>query len=441
MSSLRQGTGEMKSLRIKKARSIKGRLCPPPDKSITHRAIILSSIADGKTIVENPLLADDCMRTINAMRALGTTIEVIDGRNLRIEGRPDGLLEPEDVLDLGNSGTTMRLILGLLSGQRIYTVLTGDGSLRRRPMRRVIEPLTKMGARIFGREGGDRPPLSIIGSSPLRPIQYELIIPSAQVKGAILLAGLYADGLTQVKEQVLSRDHTERMLPMFGVNISKDGLNLSINGPTRLKSPGVIRIPGDISSAAFFIVSAILVPGSELLVEDVCLNPTRTGMIQVLRKMGARIEILNQREVDGEVVGDIFVRSSELKGITIDEKDIPVMIDEIPLIALAGSLAHGRTLIKGAKELRVKESDRISAISNGLNRLGARITELEDGLIIHGPCRLKGSIVESWGDHRIAMMLSIAGLLSEGETLIENTECIRTSYPRFEETLMGLVKD
>jgi 3-phosphoshikimate 1-carboxyvinyltransferase len=429
------------SLRIRKAKALKGTLVPPPDKSITHRAVILSSLANGRTQIENPLLADDCMRTINAFRTLGVMIEIVNGVALRIDGRPDGLLEAEDVLDLGNSGTTMRLMLGVLAGQEIYTVLSGDRSLRARPMRRVTDPLTRMGAKISGRGNGDYAPLTIIGSSHLKPIHWELPMPSAQVKSAILLAGLFADGVTSISEPSPSRDHTERMLPRFGVEIMRDGLKVSVSGPAELESTSLFRIPGDPSSAAFFIVCALLLPRSRLIVKDVCLNPTRVGMINALKRMGAKIEVEEVRELDGEIVGDLVVRSSELKATTIEEEEIPGMIDEIPLIALAASFADGRTSIQGARELRVKESDRLKAIRRELGRLGAKIEELEDGLVIEGPSSLKGSRVNSWGDHRIAMMLAIAGLLSKGETLVEDIDCIRISYPDFEKTIMELVDD
>jgi 3-phosphoshikimate 1-carboxyvinyltransferase len=427
------------SLRVRKAKALKGTLIPPPDKSITHRAVILSSIAKGKTIIESPLLADDCMRTINAFRSLGVMIEIEKGKLLKIEGRADGLLEGDDVLDLGNSGTTMRLMLGVLAGQEIYTVMTGDRSLRARPMRRVVEPLCRMGAKIFGRGKGNYAPLSILGSFPLKPIQWELPMASAQVKSAILLAGLSAGGVTIVKEPLPSRDHTERMLPRFGVTLTKKGQTVSIKGPVRLESPGLIRIPKDPSSAAFLIVGALLLPGSQLLVKGICLNPTRIGMTNVLKRMGAKIEVVSSKEIDGEVVGDLSVKASELEGTIIKREEIPAMIDEIPIIALAAAFAHGKTLIQGAKELRVKETDRLKATRKELNKMGAKIEELEDGLIIEGPSPLKGEKVNSWGDHRIAMMLTIAGLVSEGETLVEDTDPIRTSYPEFEKDVMGLV--
>lgn len=429
----------MSSLKIRHTKSLNGSFTPPADKSISHRALILSSLAQGPIKIKNLLWAEDCLRTLRAFQALGVEIDGIMTEEVTVwgeEGR--GFKEPKDVIDLGNSGTSIRLLLGVLAGQDFYTVVTGDASLRSRPMRRVTGPLSQMGAKIFGRDDANYAPLSIIGNPHLRAIQYQSPIASAQVKSAILLAGLLAEGETIFEEPLASRDHTERMLVYLGLPLKRDGLAVSLAGPVRIAGDKEIVIPGDISSAAFFIAAACLLPGSRLIIEDVGTNPTRWGIITALKRMGAEIELSNEREISGEPVASLRVEGRGLKSIEIGPEDIPGMIDEIPILACAATQAEGQTRIWGAKELRVKESDRLSALATGLNRMGARIKELPDGLVIEGPSSLRGCEVNSFGDHRIAMALAIAGLLAEGETIIQDTECIKTSFPEFEEILRML---
>ncbi|HAV42629.1 TPA: 3-phosphoshikimate 1-carboxyvinyltransferase [bacterium] len=429
----------MEALRVKQATSLQGSLTPPPDKSISHRALILSALAQGEMRAKNLLWGEDCLRTLRAFQALGIRIEGVGARETTVFGRGGkGFKEPADVIDLGNSGTSMRLLLGVLCGQDFYTVVTGDNSLRSRPMRRVVQPLIQMGAKIFGRDGGNYAPLSIVGSSYLEAIQYQLPIASAQVKSALLLAGLLAEGETEIEEPIASRDHTERILTYLGVEIKKEGLKVSLCGPLEIEGEKEIVVPGDISSAAFFIVAASLLPESLLVVERVGTNPTRCGAITALKEMGAEIEITNEEEICGEPVAQIKVKGGPLKGVEIDPKSIPAMIDEIPILAVAATMACGRTHIWGARELRVKETDRLKALTTELSKMGAKIEELPDGLIIEGPSLLVGSEVNSYGDHRIAMALTIAGLLAKGETIIQDTECIKTSFPDFEETLKRL---
>jgi len=406
----------------------------PGDKSISHRAIILGSIAEGDTVIDGLLEGEDNLRTLEGFKAMGVEVEGPRDGHLIIHGRGlYGLREPGDVIDAGNSGTTIRLLTGLLSGQPFFSVITGDDSLRRRPMKRVVEPLTHMGARVYGRKGGELPPLAILGGG-LKPIAYTLSIPSAQVKSAILLAGLYADGVTSIEEPTRSRDHTERMLKAFGVQVSIKGCRVEVKGRGRLLGQS-IRIPGDISSASFFIVAALITPGTELLIKGVGVNPTRTGVIDILKKMGGDVVVLNQREVSGEPVADILAKSSSLNGVEISGDDIVRAIDEFPILTVAASVAEGNTVIKGASELRVKESDRVSTMATELTRLGAKVKELEDGMVIEGVKGLKGSRVTSHGDHRVAMSLVVAGLIAKGETVVEDIDCIDTSFPGF----MGLL--
>ena len=354
-----------------------------------------------------------------------------DGTRLVIHG--GALAEPEAVLDVGNSGTTIRLLSGILAGQPFHSVVTGDASIRRRPMDRVATPLRLMGARITGRRGGRLAPLAIEGGG-LTPITYDTPVASAQVKSAVLLAGLFADGETTVREPSQSRDHTERMLAGFGVPVHRDGLAVRLRGPAHLTGTA-LRVPGDLSSAAFFLVAAALVPGSELTVEDVGLNPTRTGVLDVLEQMGADVRVRGRREEGGEPVGTVTIRASRLRGTVIEGSMIPRAIDELPVIAVAACLADGETVIRDAAELRVKESDRIASLARELGALGAKVEPRADGLAIVGVPRLHGGRVSSGGDHRIAMAMAVAGLCADGPVEIDDPTCIQTSFPEFEETL------
>lgn len=411
-------------------RSLCGEVRVPGDKSISHRAVILASIAEGESFLQGLLWAEDVVRTVRAMSMMGVGMRGLYSDELLIRGRGlNGLREPYDVIDAGNSGTTIRLLTGLLSGQPFFSVLTGDTSLRRRPMDRVVGPLRSMGARIWGREDGRMAPLAIMGGG-LKPIHYEVPVASAQVKSAILLAGLYAEGITEVTEPARSRDHTEIMLKDLGADLEVEGLKIRIKGGSPLKGK-VLRIPGDISSASFFIVAALILPGSEILIRDVGINPTRTGLIDILQRMGGSVEIRNIRDWGGEPVGDILVRSSPLRGIRVGHEDVPRTIDEFPILCVAASFAEGVTEISGAGELRVKESDRIATMARELKKFGVRIKEKEDGLIIEGGTRLTGAHCESCGDHRVAMSLYVAGLGAEGKTIVEDVACVETSFPEF----------
>jgi 3-phosphoshikimate 1-carboxyvinyltransferase len=390
---------------------------------------MLGSIARGTTTVKGFLRGEDNMATLNAFRAMGVVIED-DGETLAIQGKGlHGLTEPGDVLDCGNSGTSMRLMTGLLAGQRFFSVLTGDQYLRRRPMKRVVGPLALMGAAILGRDGGEKAPLAIAGR-PLNGIDYRSPVASAQVKSALLLAGLYAQGPTVVREPHVSRDHSERMLRHFGADLEVAADGVTIRGGRELDGREIV-VPGDISSAAFFLVAGLIVPGSELLIRGVGINPTRTGIIDILTLMGGDLELLNHREVSGEPVADLLVRSSRLQGIEIGGDLIPRAIDEFPVIAVAAALAEGRTVIREARELRVKETDRIAAMAQSLRLAGAAVEETEDGMVVDGKETLAGCVADSHGDHRIAMAMLIAGLAATGATTVNDTACIATSFPTF----------
>jgi len=424
-------------LTVKKARDLSGRVKVPGDKSISHRALLLGAIAEGTTRVRNFLPAADCLATLACVRSLGVEVERLSEIELIVQGRGlPGLIEPKDVLDCAGSGTTMRLLAGILAGQPFYSVLTGNEQLRCRPMGRIVEPLKQMGATVFGRDDGRLPPLTIIGGN-LRSIEYTLPVASAQVKSAILLAGLYADGPIVIHEPGPARDHTERMLAAMGADIGVDGATITLRGDTKLSSLDIV-VPGDISSAAYFIAAACLVSGSEVAIEGIGVNPTRTGFLDALRKMGADILVENQREVSGEPVTDVVVRAGELRGIEVRGDQVPRMIDEFPILAVVASQAQGMTVVSDAAELRVKETDRIANVVAELCKLGARIEERPDGFVVEGPTRLVGAQVNSHGDHRLAMSLAIAGLLAEGETTIGGAECIVDSFPGFEETLRAL---
>ncbi|GJM16612.1 MAG: 3-phosphoshikimate 1-carboxyvinyltransferase [Thermodesulfobacteriota bacterium] len=412
---------------------LKGEITPPGDKSISHRSLMLCSLAKGTSLVRDFLISDDALSTANAMRALGAKIE-IKGTQAIVKGNGiNGLKKPEKIIDCGNSGTTTRLLIGLLSPQQFTTTLTGDKYLQARPMRRVVDPLTQMGAKITGNEDSNKLPLTITGNN-LKAISYKLPVASAQVKSAILLAGMYAEGETEVIEPSASRDHTERMLTYLGVPITKNRNSIKINTISQI-NPGEIVVPSDISSAAFFIVGALIIPGSEILIKNVGINPLRAGIIDILKNMGGDLEIINQRDVNGEPIGDIVVRSSNLHSTEICGDLIPKTIDELPVVAVAASFAEGKTLIKDAKELRVKETDRIHAMSTELRKLGVQIEEFEDGMSIIGTNSLNGAVCSSWGDHRIAMSIAIAALRAKGEIEIIDADCVSVSYPGFFEVI------
>lgn len=435
-----------------KAKSFKGEFYPPPDKSLSHRAVIFSSLSKGKSRIRNFLKAEDTISTINAMRMLGIEITplhpplskggmergvtselIVNGKGLY------GLKEPSDVINCGNSGTTMRFLSGVLSGNPFFSVLTGDESLRQRPMSRVIIPLKQMGAEIMARLEDKYPPIAIRGRR-LKAIKYTLPVASAQVKSAMLLAGLYAEGETELIEPFKSRDHTERMLPSFGAKIMIEDLHIKIKGETELEGLE-IQVPGDFSSAAFFIVGALLVKDSEIIIREAGVNPTRTGLLSVLKEMGGYIEISNMKYVSGEPVADIYCRGGkELKAVHITSDKMPALIDEFPVLCVAATHATGITTIKGAAELRVKESDRIKAMATELRKMGADIEEFEDGLSITGKKKLKGAVVESYKDHRIAMALSIAALIADGTTTISDFSSVNISFPGFLNILKKLTK-
>lgn len=417
-------------LRVLPCQGLAGTCRVPGDKSISHRAAIFGALAEGTTEISNYLFGADCLSTLRCLEALGVEIERGDGR-VRIRGRGlKGLKEPEDVLNAGNSGTTMRLLLGALAGQDLFTVLTGDSSLRMRPMGRVVKPLVMMGAGIRGRAGDTKAPLAVKGCPSLKPITYRLPVASAQVKSALLLAGLNASGTTTVIQPQESRDHTERMLKAFGASLEIDGLTVRLQGGIPLQGQE-IRVPGDISAAAFLIVAAGILPDCDLLVRDVGINPTRTGILDVMARMGAKIEIINRREWNGEPVADLRIRSVRLRGTVIEGDLLPRVIDEIPVLAVAAVTADGITEIRDAAELRVKETDRLKAITCELGKMGAQVEERPDGLVIQGGRPLDGARMQSWGDHRIAMSLAVAGMFARGETNIEDCCCIDVSFPGF----------
>ncbi len=420
---------------VKAPYALDGRVSPPGDKSISHRAVILNGIARGDSRVGNFAQSADCFATVACMRSLGVEIESIKG-GLVVRGVGErGLKEADDVLCAENSGTTMRLMAGLLAAQPFLSIITGDLSLRSRPMDRVIQPLRLMGAQIWGRSGDSRAPLVIKGGS-LHGISYTLPVASAQLKSALLLAALFAEGVTVIREPVASRDHTERMLKAMGAKIGVKGDTITLS-PGHLKAVD-ITVPGDISSAAFWLVAGAIHNSASIKLSNVGINLTRSGIIDVLNAMGADIAVSNERLVSGEPVADLRVQSGRLSGMEISGELIPRVIDEIPLIALAASVAQGKTVIKDAGELRVKESDRISNTVKELLKLGADVQELPDGMIIQGKAGLRGAACESHGDHRLAMMLGIAGLIAEGETEIDNAEAVNISYPRFWQDLKRL---
>lgn len=428
---------EFETRTIAPARKLRGELVVPGDKSISHRSIMFASLAKGESRVRGLLRGEDCLATLCAFQQMGVSVEERSDGELIIQGCGiDGLREPADVIDCGNSGTTIRLLSGILAAQPFYSVLTGDQYLRRRPMGRVIEPLATMGARIFGRDGNKKAPLTILGGG-LRPSDYQSPVASAQVKSAVLLAGMQIEGTTTVYEPHLSRDHSERMLKYFGAKIEPIAGGARVTGPALLEGREV-EVPGDISSAAFFLVAGLIVPGSELLLRNVGVNPTRSGIIDILQQMGGSIELLNPRELSGEPVADLLVRSSDLKGIEIGGDLVPRAIDEFPVVSVAAACADGTTTIRDARELRVKETDRIAAMCDTLGTLGALIEPLDDGMRITGSQPLRGGRVNSSGDHRIAMSMAVAALGAGGEVVIEDTGCTATSFPNFWELLESI---
>jgi 3-phosphoshikimate 1-carboxyvinyltransferase len=415
-----------------------GRVRVPGDKSITHRAIILAALASGSSSIRNPNLGTDVRATITMLRALGVSIRVSNHPPMvEVEslGRAD-LKESDTVLDAGNSGTSLRTMLGVCAGVEGLTILTGDRSVRRRPMLRVVTPLRLMGAKIDGRSAGELAPLAVRGGE-LTAIDYESPVASAQVKTAVLLAGLAARGRTSFVEPAASRDHTERMLEAGGVAVHREGLTVAVDGGEKVR-PRDWRVPGDLSAAMFLLVAAALVPDSDLVVEQIGLNPSRTGGIDALAEMGADVAVERTQEWDGEPVGNVRVRASKLGGISISADRVVGLIDEIPALSIAAARAEGETVIRDASELRVKESDRIEAIVRGLQALGADARARPDGLVVRGPSTLGGGTVDSFGDHRIAMAFAVADLVGEGKVTIRDRTCIETSFPGFLEVLANL---
>ncbi|SDZ79682.1 3-phosphoshikimate 1-carboxyvinyltransferase [Pseudobutyrivibrio sp. ACV-2] len=422
---------------ITKVKSLKGEINIPGDKSISHRGVMFGSISDGITELTGFLDGADCRSTIGCFRAMGIDISqkndhvIIHGKGLH------GLTAPTQMLDVGNSGTTTRLISGILAGQSFISSLNGDDSIQKRPMKRIITPLTMMSANIRSIRDNGCAPLEI-GGAPLKPIHYDSPVASAQVKSCILLAGLYADGITSVSEPVVSRNHTELMLSGFGADIKSEGLTASIVGGPKLVGQK-IEVPGDISSAAYFIAAGLICPNADILIKNVNTNPTRAGIIKIAQDMGGNIELLNERIVSGEPVADIHITTSELHGCTVSGDIIPTLIDEIPVIAVMAACAKGQTVIKDAAELKVKESDRIATVTENLKNMGCDIEATDDGMIINGGNPLNGNIVNTYLDHRIAMSFAIAGLVADGETTFDNEACCSISYPTFFETLNQII--
>ncbi|MFC1978664.1 3-phosphoshikimate 1-carboxyvinyltransferase [Chloroflexota bacterium] len=423
--------------RVQQVKTLAGRISPPGDKSISHRAVMLNAIAEGTAEISNYLPSDDVKSTIACLKALGVDIEVGSDRLLVHGVGSSGLSDAQDILDARNSGTTMRLLSGLLAPQPFLSTITGDESLLTRPMDRVIVPLRFMGATIWGKNKDGLAPLIIRGTT-LHGIRYEMPIASAQVKSAILLAALYAQGSTSITEPVKSRDHTERMLRAMGAALNMSGNEVRLLPPSKpLRSMDVV-VPGDISAAAYWLVAGAIHPNAKIELTGVGVNPTRRGVIDVLVAMGAKIEIENERKEGGEPVADIVVESNELKGVDIDGDMIPRLIDEIPVLAVAAAMAKGKTTIRDAGELRVKESDRITTTVTELRKLGAQVDEMLDGMVIQGTGRLTGAECDSYGDHRLAMALGVAGIVAEGDTVVYNAEAVNVSYPGFWDDLNNL---
>ena len=448
------GTKEQHIFKSRRAAAIDAEISVPPDKSISHRAVLLASLSNGRCEISNFLEGEDCRSTAAAMRQLGVMIESPEPGKLIVEGMAGRFTKPFGDLDCGNSGTTMRLMAGILASQPFKTRLIGDASLSKRPMQRVIDPLRLMGASLHAEGEKSCPPLVVEESSGLKGITYRLPVASAQVKSAVLLAGLFAKGTTTVIEDVRSRDHTERMLQYFLVKAKREEVWENKNSPknrrlieirTTLEGGQVpesmdFTVPGDISSAAFWMVAAAAQPGSRLLIKDVGLNPTRTGIIDVLVRMGARIREVIESSLHGEPIGNLDIKGGKLRATEIRGAEIPNVIDEIPILAVAAALAEGTTVIRDAAELRVKETDRIAVVASHLRAMGAKVEEFPDGMAITGGAPLQGARLQSHHDHRIAMAFSIAGLFASGETVMEGTDCVNTSYPGFEQTLRVMQK-
>lgn len=425
-------------MKFKRVQALKGTVRVPGDKSISHRSIMFGALAEGTTQVTNFLKGADCLSTIACFQKMGIEI-VHDGEEIQIHGRGlHGLYEPVETLDVGNSGTTMRLLSGILVGQRFASRLDGDASIQSRPMKRIIKPLRQMEAKIKSiRENGCAP--LQIEPSMLHGIRYDSPVASAQVKSCILLAGLYADSPTSVKEPYLSRNHTEVMLQKFGAYVTSEGTTITVMPEPKLYAQK-IEVPGDISSAAYFIAAALIVPGSEVLIEHVGMNPTRDGLLRVCKAMGADITILNKNH-SGEPTADLLVRHSGLKGTTVGGALIPTLIDELPVVAALACFAEGTTVIKDAQELKVKESNRIDAMVKSLSLMGAKVTETEDGMIIEGGHPLHGAVIDSRLDHRIAMTFAVTALAADGETEIRDADCVKISYPDFYRDLYSLIEN
>ncbi|UOQ47584.1 3-phosphoshikimate 1-carboxyvinyltransferase [Gracilibacillus caseinilyticus] len=416
---------------------LSGKIRVPGDKSISHRAVMFGALAEGKTTITNFLVGEDCLSTIGAFQAMGVSIQR-DQHTVWIESAGfEGLNEPVEPINLGNSGTTARLLMGILAGLPHHFTLYGDASLSKRPMDRIADPLREMGAKIDGRNNGRLLPMAVRGGG-LSPITFYPAVKSAQVKSGVLLAGLLTDGETIVVEETKTRDHTENMLKAFGADLSVEGNEITVRGNQTLRGCD-IEVPGDISSAAFFLVAASIAPDSEITIENVGLNPTRTGIIDVLELMGVSIMVEEKKNIGGEPIGDITVRSSEPKAAVIEGDIIPRIIDEIPIIALLATQAKGQTIIKDAEELRFKETDRIDSVVKTLTKLGASITPTNDGMVIEGGTSLNGGVTESFGDHRIGMMIAIASLLIDDKVELHDDECINISYPTFFEDLHTLL--
>jgi 3-phosphoshikimate 1-carboxyvinyltransferase len=428
----------MSEWKIRRSAPIQGEIEVPGDKSISHRAVMLASLANGPCVIRGFLPSEDCLCTVGAMRSLGVEIETPEPATLVVHGRKRVFDPPKGDIDCGNSGTTMRLLAGILAGQPFRSRLIGDASLSNRPMKRVIEPLTQMGAKVVAEGVDGRPPL-VIDGGPLKAIHYFSPVASAQVKSAVLLAGLFAKGKTSVTEPVQSRDHTERMMEYFLVRPQRADLTVSIHGDLVPESRDFL-VPGDISSAAFWMVAAAAQPRAHLQIRNVGLNQTRTGVLAVLIRMGAKVREHVQSQ-EGEPLGAVEIEGSRLHGTTIAGKEIPNVIDELPILAVAAALAQGETVISDARELRVKETDRLAAIATNLRAMGGQVIEKEDGLTIMGGEPLHGARLQSFGDHRIAMAFAIAGLYAEGETVITGTECVETSYPGFYHTLEQVARE
>jgi len=420
-----------KTKKIKPAKQLAGSVRFPGDKSISHRYAMLAAIAEGPSEIHFFSSSADCQSTLSCLKGLGVQVErkndvvMVHGRGLK------GLRPPREPLDAGNSGSTMRMLSGILAGQSFRSVLVGDASLSRRPMRRVTDPLLQMGARIKSREG--LPPLEIEGGA-LQPIHYELPVPSAQVKSAVLLAGLYAEGETQVVEPLPTRDHTEIALEQMGADIGRHRRTIAVRGPARLEGKK-LYVPGDLSSAAFFIVAGLIVPESNLLLQNVGLNPTRTAILDVLVSMGGRVKVVNVEMLNGELLGDLHVEASKLQGGEIPPESVPGLIDELPALAVLGTQTEQGLTFRGAAELRVKESDRLAAVAENLRRMGAEVEEFPDGLRVAGRQTLRGAEIDPHDDHRIAMAFAVAGLVAQGTTVIRNSSCVDISFPDFYATL------